>query len=105
MIKLNDKIKEFWEDAGYTIYDQNVMDASSYQYYYWIAAKKNDQIRIAVSNCFMRPRMSYGGFLDFIDDGKKEPEYNIKLNIYYQYNGRSHSENEMLRIIKLKAFL
>jgi hypothetical protein len=53
----------------------------------------------------MKPRMSYGAFLDFIDGGKKEPEYNLNLNIYYQYNGRSHSENEMLKIIKLKAFL
>jgi len=75
---LNVEVKKFWEDAGYTTIHSYTSDNNLFVK--WFASKRGSNLI----------------FIAHLSDlfGK-----------FYYLNGITYTETEMLRIIKLKAFL
>lgn len=75
-MELNSEVKKFWEEAGYTTRSHT---SDNNLFVKWFASKKESRLIIAhLSDLFQ--------------------------NFYY-LNGATYTEEEMLRVIKLKAFL
>jgi hypothetical protein len=79
-------IEKFWKDLGYTI-DIDILQ-SDYWKFYW-----------AVHRVGKYP-YQYVGQSDPVPPGTKK----AKCTLYF-IDGKEFSENEMLKVIKLKAFI
>jgi len=87
---MHPKIKKFWEDTGYEV-DTDVLvgpgSADSPWRLYWFLMKDEKQLRLI-------------GMSDIQRGGKVRPPCTT-----YFINDREYTEEEALRIIKLKVFL
>jgi hypothetical protein len=89
-------IKKFWEDAGYTVETDVMLPCCDIPYYlFWFILDKNgNQLRcVGQSNPYDRDSEAY-------EQLKEDPP----CTVYFLYENR-YTEQEMLRIIKLKDFL
>ncbi len=90
MKELHPHIKKFWTNQGYSIRRNKPSHENKFRVFYcitWIGTKDRDEKCIAVSTAI---------------DSSKEIAYEI---MYSLQNGRLYSATEMLKIIKMKAFI
>jgi len=91
MHEIPDKIKEFWEKQGYVVKPRFSLQPEPKHSCLWDACTKEDRIK------GIEERIVYTIGLTF-----HERE---ELSTVYYWESSSYSEDEILRIYKLKAFL
>jgi hypothetical protein len=82
---MHPEVKKFWEDAGYTVVVDILQD--DLWKFYWVVVKNGLQVKFV-------------GISDVHPPGTKDAPCTI-----YILNAKEYSEEEMLRMIKLKVLL